>query len=293
MRDGDLGRRGSVAKPGEQRVGLDPEVLDSGRGGDRLKLVALAGEVAHPELLQTENVSFESDGASINAFLARAAGDAPAPGVVVIHEIFGPVEHIHDIARRLANVGYNALAPNLYSREGALDPTDFDAARGLAFALPDGQVVRDLEHAAGFVRDLPGATEKVGVIGFCSGGRQTLLVACSSEAFDAAVDCWGGMVTRATPDAETTPTRPRKPIDLAPDLHCPLYAVFGESDTNPSPDVAHELEKRLADARPPWTVEVFENAGHAFFADYRPSYVEAAAFDLWPKVLAFFERHLR
>jgi carboxymethylenebutenolidase len=255
--------------------------------------MALAGEVAHPELLRTENVSFESDGASLHGYLAHAAGDGPAAGIVVIHEIFGPVEHIHDIARRFANLGYNAIAPNLYSREGAPDPTDVDAARALAFGLSDAQVVRDLEQAAGFLRSLPDATDKVGVIGFCSGGRQTLLAACSSEAFDAAVDCWGGMVTRATPDAETTPTRPRKPIDLVADLHCPLYAVFGESDTNPSPEVAQELEQRLAGAHRPWTVEVFENAGHAFFADYRPSYVEAAAFDLWPKVLAFFERHLR
>ncbi len=253
----------------------------------------LAGEVAHPELLRTGNVSFESDGASIEGFLAQPADATPAAGIVVIHEIFGPVEHIHDIARRFANVGYNALAPNLYSREGAPDPTDFDASRAKAFALPDAQAVGDLAGAAGYLRSLAGATEKVGVIGFCSGGRHTLLAACASDAFDAVVDCWGGMITRASPDEETTPARPRKPIDLVPNLHCPLYAVFGEGDANPSPEVANELERRLADAGQPWTVEVFQDAGHAFFADYRPSYVEAAAFDLWPKVVAFFELNLR
>lgn len=255
--------------------------------------MALAGEVAHPESLRSEQISFESEGARIEAYLSRPADAGPAPSVVVIHEIFGPVEHIRDVARRFANVGYNALAPNLYSREGAPDPTDFDASRAKAFALPDDQAVRDLANAARYLRSLEGATEKVGVIGFCSGGRHTLLAACASDAFDAAVDCWGGMITRASPDVETTPARPRKPIDLVAGLHCPLYAVFGESDQNPSPDVARELEQRLAGTSQPWTVEIFENAGHAFFADYRPSYVEAAAFDLWAKVLAFFEHHLR
>jgi carboxymethylenebutenolidase len=255
--------------------------------------VALAGEVLHPELLRSEQVSFESDGARIDAYLARPAEDVPAPGVVVIHEIFGPVEHIRDVARRFAGAGYNALAPNLYSRQGAPDPTDFDACRARAVALPDEQAVRDLANAAAYLRDLDGATGKVGVIGFCSGGRHTLLAACASDAFDAAVDCWGGMITRATPDDETTAARPRKPIDLVADLSCPLYAVFGRSDQNPSPEVARELEQQLAGVSQPSTVEIFENAGHAFFADYRPSYVEAAAFDLWSKVLAFFERHLR
>jgi carboxymethylenebutenolidase len=255
--------------------------------------VALAGEVLHPELLRSEQVSFESDGARIDAYLTRPGDGRTAPGIVVIHEIFGPVEHIRDVARRFANAGYNALAPNLYSREGTPDPSDFDACRAKAVALPDKQAVRDLANAAGHLRSLDGATDKVGVIGFCSGGRHTLLAACASDAFDAAVDCWGGMITRATPDDETTAARPRKPIDLVAGLSCPLYAVFGEGDQNPSPEVARELEQRLARVSQPWTVEIFENAGHAFFADYRPSYVEAAAFDLWSKATAFFERHLR
>ena len=127
------------------------------------------------------------------------------------------------------------------------------------------QAVGDLANAAGYLRSLEGATEKVGVIGFCSGGRHTLLAACASDAFDAAVDCWGGMITRASPDEEATPARPRKPIDLVSDLNCPLYAVFGEGDANPSPEVANELERRLAGAGQPWTVEIFENAGHAFW----------------------------
>lgn len=254
--------------------------------------MAVPGHVADPSLVRAETVSFESDGAAVDAYLARPARDARGAGIVVVHEIFGPVEHIHDVARRFAGAGYDAIAPNLYARGGAPESHEVDAARAACFALDDAQVVRDLEAAAGHLRGLTGASGKAGVIGFCSGGRYTLLAACTSAAFDAAVDCWGGFLTRATPDAETTPTRPQKVIDLAGDLRCPLYAVFGETDTNPSPEVARELERRLPAGGPPWTVEVFEGAGHAFFADYRPSYVESAAFALWPKLLRFFEQHL-
>jgi carboxymethylenebutenolidase len=255
--------------------------------------VSVPGEVVDRERLRTESVEFESDGVQVDAYLARPAEPAPAAGIVVVHEIFGLVEHVRDVARRFANVGYDALAPNLYARGGPPPAGDLDAARAKGQALPDEQVVRDLEQAAAYLRRLDGATGKVGVIGFCSGGRQTLLTACSTDAFDAAVDCWGGNLDRANADVETTPERPRKPLDLVRDLRCPLYAVFGKNDQNPSPDIARELERRLASASPPSTIEVFENAGHAFFADYRPTYVEEAAFALWPKVLSFFEAHLR
>lgn len=245
-----------------------------------------------PARVRIEEVVFASDGSAVDAYLARPAEEGPRAGIVVVHEIFGLVDHIRDVARRFANIGYDALSPDLYSRVGAPESLEVDVARAKAFSLDDAQVVRDLESAAGYLRGLDDATGKVGLIGFCSGGRYALLAACTSGAFDAAVDCWGGFLTRATPDEETTPTRPTRAIDLAGSLRCPLYAVFGENDSNPSPDVARELERRLPAEGPPGTVEVFAGAGHAFFADYRPTYVEAAAFELWPKVLRFFGTHL-
>ena len=164
--------------------------------------------------------------------------------------------------------------------------------RAKMFGIADAQLVRDFEAAAAFVRAQPGASGKVGCVGFCVGGRWTLLFACSSDKVNAAIDCWGGFITRATPDAETTPERPTPVIDLAKQLHCPLYLVCGEEDQNPSPADAAELGKRLEHAGKISQVEVFKKAGHAFFADYRPSYREAAAFDLWPKMVAFFREHL-
>ena len=254
----------------------------------------LAGEVTNPSALETRDISFQSDGAAIRGYLARPKAPGTYPTVVILHEAFGLVEHERDVARRFANAGFIALAPDVYSRVGALkNATDMTEVRAKMFGIADAQLVRDFEAAAAFVRAQPGASGKVGCVGFCVGGRWTLLFACSSNQVDAAIDCWGGFITRATPEAATTPERPTPVIDLAARLHCPLYVVCGEEDQNPSPADAAELGRRLEQAGKNYQVEVFKNAGHAFFADYRPSYREAAAFDLWPKMVAFFHKHLR
>lgn len=256
--------------------------------------MALAGQVANPEGLDTKDVTFTSDGHTMQAYLARPRKPGRHPGILVLHEAFGLVEHTRDVARRFANVGFIALAPNVYSRVGApADPKDMDAVRAKMFGLRDSQIVRDLEAAAAFLREQEGASGKVGCVGFCVGGRWTLLFACSSAKVDAAIDCWGGFITRATSEAATTPERPTPVIDMVSRLHCPLYAVVGEEDQNPSPADANDLRLRLQKAGKAATVEVFKNAGHAFFADYRPSYREAAAFELWPKMVAFFDKHLK
>lgn len=251
------------------------------------------GEVTDLSRIETSTASFSSGGATIAAYVARPAGGTDLPGVIVIHEAFGPVEHISDLARRFANAGFLAVAPNLYSRVGTPDPKDMQSVFQKMFLVTDADTVADLEATAAFLRAQPGANGKVGCIGFCSGGRQTLLFASSSGAVDAAVDCWGGFIMRATQDAATTPSRPTPVVDLARNAHCPVYAVFGGDDQNPSPADAEVLRTRLAESGQPCKVKVFPNAGHAFLADYRPSYQEKAAFELWPEVVAFFETHLR
>lgn len=256
-------------------------------------MAAVPGEVSDLSQIETTSTTYESDGAPIEAYLARPRDGGSGAGIIVIHEAFGPVEHIHDVARRFANIGYTAVAPNLYSRVGAPGPDDMPAVFTKMFGLEDAQTVRDLEGAAALLRAQPGSNGKVGVIGFCSGGRQTLLYASSSDTVDAAVDCWGGFIRRANQDAVTTPERPTPILDLVDQLHCPLYAVFGGNDQNPAPADARELEARLQRAHKSFKVEVFEQAGHAFLADYRPSYHESSAFELWPKIVAFFESHLR
>ncbi len=230
--------------------------------------MALAGEVKNLDALEGRDVTFSSDGFAMKGYLARPKAPGTYPGVIVLHEAFGLVEHERDVARRFANAGFIALAPDMYSRIGApANPSDMNQVRTKMFGLADAQIVRDGAAAAAFLRAQPGCNGKVGCVGFCVGGRWTLLIACSSDRIDAAIDCWGGFITRATPDALTTPERPTPVIDLAPELHCPLFIVCGEEDQNPSPADAQALCDRLQRAGKPFQFEMFRNAGHAFFAD--------------------------
>jgi carboxymethylenebutenolidase len=253
----------------------------------------IPGAVTDPSRVRGEAIEFKSGNNTINGYLAQPSEPGRYPGIVVIHEAFGLVEHIRDIARRFANIGYNALAPDLYHRSGSPDPNNMESVFPVMFGLPDAQAVGDLEAAAEHLRGLPGATGKIGVIGFCSGGRQTLLFACSSTKPDAAVDCWGGFIHRATPDAETTPARPTPILNLIDRLHCPLFGVFGEEDQNPTVALSEELRSRAQRAGKDITIKVYKNAGHAFLADYRPSYREEPAAELWRDAVAFFDKHLK
>jgi carboxymethylenebutenolidase len=253
----------------------------------------VAGEVADPLLLETADVSVESPDGALHAYLARPPSAAGVrPGVIVIHEAMGLNDHIRDVARRFAAAGFDALAPELYTRIGPPEVGDMPALMAKMFALDDAQIVRDLEACAAHVRALDGASGRIGCVGFCAGGRNTLLFACSSDRVDAVVDCWGGYVHRATPDAETLPTRPVPVLQMLDRVSCPVLLVGGAEDANPSPELLREVQARLQAAGKDATLHVFEGAGHAFFADYRPSYREQAAFALWPEMVGFFQRHL-
>jgi carboxymethylenebutenolidase len=254
----------------------------------------IPGAVTDPSRVRGEDIELKSGSDTIRGYLARPSQPGGNPGIVVIHEAFGLVEHIRDIARRFANIGYNAVAPDLYSRKGGpSNPDDIATVMPVMFAKPDAEAVQDLEAAAAHLRDLSGATAKVGAIGFCSGGRQTLLFACSSDKVDAAVDCWGGFIHRATPDAETTPSRPKPILDLVGQLHCPLFGVFGEEDQNPTVALSEELRTRAQRGAKDVTIKIYKGAGHAFLADYRPSYREAPAAELWTDAVAFFDKNLK
>jgi carboxymethylenebutenolidase len=154
-------------------------------------------------------------------------------------------------------------------------------------------VLGDLEGAADYLRALEDVSGRIGCIGFCMGGRYTLLFACSSDRLSAAVDCWGGFIERATPDERSTPERPVPPLELAEELHCPLLVAIGAEDQNPSPEVATQLLERARKSGQEVKVDVYEGAGHAFFADYRPTYRPEPAAKLWQEIVPFFARHLQ
>jgi carboxymethylenebutenolidase len=253
------------------------------------------GALTDPTRVSAEELTFAgARGAQVNGYLARPADAASHPGIVVIHEAGGLSEHIRDVADRFANVGYVALGVDLYTREGGPPPMDDpQAVMARLFSMSDETVLGDLEGAADHLRALDGVTGRIGCIGFCMGGRYTLLFACASDRLNAAVDCWGGFIDRATPDERSTPTRPTPPLELAGRLRCPLLAAVGAEDHNPSPELAEQLRTRAAASGQEVKVDVYEGAGHAFFADYRPTYRQAPATKLWAEIVPFLQHHLQ
>jgi carboxymethylenebutenolidase len=248
------------------------------------------GAVTDPSRIAAEELTFAgAEGVEVNGYLARPAAEGSHPGVIVIHEASGLIEHIRDVSNRFANIGYVALAVDLYTREGGPPPMDdFQLMMKRLFAISDATVLGDLEGAADYLRGREDVTDKIGCIGFCMGGRYTLLFACASERLAAAVDCWGGFIDKATPDERSTP-----PLELAEELRCPLLAAIGAEDQNPSPEIGAQLSQRAARSGQEVNVDVYEGAGHAFFADYRPNYRPQAAAKLWQEIVPFFARHLR
>jgi carboxymethylenebutenolidase len=228
-------------------------------------------------------------GDEIEAYLAQPGGDRPRGGVVVIHHMPGYDRGTKEIVRRFAELGYDAICPNLYVREApGASPSDAAAAARAAGGVPDERLLGDVGGAAAYLRSLPTLNGKVGVVGYCSGGRQSVLAACNLD-LDAAVDCYGAFVTGTPP--EGMPMR-RNIVDQLPNLRCPLLGLFGNEDSYPSPEQVDELEQILQRHGLPHELHRYDDAGHAFFSTDRPSYRVAAANDGWERITAFYGTHL-
>jgi carboxymethylenebutenolidase len=227
----------------------------------------------------------------IDAYMARPAGTGPYPGVVVIHHMPGWDGPTKEIARRFAHHGYVAISPNLHFREGKATPEENSAGVRAAGGMPDDRTMGDVQGAIDYLRALPYLSGKVGVIGYCSGGRQSYLAACTLRGLDAAIDCYGGGVV-AKPE-ELTPRQPSSPLDFTKDLQCPLLGLFGVEDTRPSPDDTVKTKAELDRYGKTYEFHTYDNAGHAFFAVDRPNYRQHAAVDGWKKVFVWFEKYLR
>src|SRR5258707_15691061 len=229
-------------------------------------------------------------GGEVGPSLARPLGQESFGGVVVIHHMPGYDSGTKEITRTFAAHGYAALMPNLYHRDApGASPDDAAAAARAMGGGPDERLVGDVRGAADYLRALDGSNGKVGVIGYCSGGRQSFLAACSLP-LDAAVDCYGAFVVGTPP--EGMPLKVRPIVDLAPNLSCPLLGLFGADDQYPSPDQVAELDKALTEAGKAHEFHSYEGAGHAFFSVNRPAYRVEAANDGWQRIWDFYDRFL-
>jgi carboxymethylenebutenolidase len=229
-------------------------------------------------------------GDEIEAYLARPLDSGPFGGVVVIHHMPGYDAQTKEIARTFATHGYNALVPNLYHREApGASPDDAAAAARAQGGVPDVRLIGDVAGATAYLLGLTSANGKIGTIGYCSGGRQSFLAACSLPV-DAAVDCYGAFVVGSPPEGSPLKIGPIK--HLTENLSCPLLGLFGADDKYPSPEQVAELEEELKAQGKTYEFHSYEGAGHAFFSVNRTAYRPEAAMDGWEKIWTWFGRYL-
>ena len=237
--------------------------------------------------LVTGSMSVMVDGQAVPVYVAQPEGKTGLPVVLVISEIFGVHEHIADMARRFAKQGYLALAPDLFVRQG--DPTKVasipELMKGIIAKTPDAQVMADLDAVVAWAKQNGGDTSRLGITGFCWGGRITWLYAAHNPAVKAGVAWYGRLV------GEATPLQPSNPIDIAPTLKVPVLGLYGGKDTGISQESIGKMKDALAKGGNQSQFVVYPDAGHAFNADYRPSYVAADAKDGYARCLAWFKSH--
>ncbi len=237
--------------------------------------------------LTAGTVSITVDGQAVPVYRAQPAGKTNLPTVLVISEIFGVHEHIADVARRFAKLGYLALAPDLFVRQG--DPKAFatvpELIKGVISKVPDQQVMKDLDAVVAYAKSNGGNIDKLGITGFCWGGRITWLYSAHCPSVKAGV-AWYGQLVGTKSDLN-----PKSAVDLAPTLKVPVLGLYGGKDTGISQDNIATMKAALAQGNSGSEFVVFPNSGHAFHADYRPSYVEADAKEGWQKCLAWFKAH--
>jgi carboxymethylenebutenolidase len=237
--------------------------------------------------LEAGEVKIPVGDATIPAYRAMPEKGGPFPVVLVVQEIFGVHEHIKDICRRFAKAGYLAIAPELYARQGDVSKLkSIDEIRPIVAKVPDVQVMGDLDACVDYATKTgKGDVTRLGVTGFCWGGRIVWLYAAHSKLLKAGVAWYGRLV------GEASELFPKHPVDVAADLKAPVLGLYGGKDQGIPLDTVETMRTALQKAKVPAEIVVYPNAQHGFHADYRPSYGEADAKDGWAKLLAWFKEH--
>lgn len=220
-------------------------------------------------------------GGQIPAYRAMPAKGGPFPSVLVIHEIFGVHEHIKDICRRLAKVGYFAVAPLLFAREGDVSRmADYHQIMQVVMRVPDAQVLSDLDATAAWAKASGSADPaRMGVVGFCWGGRQAWLYAAHNSSLRAGA-AWYGLLAG-----------PHSPLTVVKQLNVPVLGLYGGADSNIPLALIHQMQAEIKADHKPCEIVIYPDAPHGFNADYRPSYRPAAAKDGWNRMLAWYREH--
>ncbi len=223
----------------------------------------------------------------IPAYRALPASGGPFPVVLVVQEIFGVHEHIKDICRRLAKLGYLAVAPELYARQGDVSKTeDFNEIRKVVSKVPDAQVMSDLDAAVAWAKATSKAdTAKLAITGFCWGGRIVWLYSAHNPKLKAGVAWYGRLAEKGDE------LHPKYPIDVVASLNAPVLGLYGEKDTGIPVASVEKMRTAIKEAGKTAEIVLYPETPHAFFADYRPSYRKTQAEDGWKRMLEWFKKY--
>ncbi len=238
--------------------------------------------------LEAGEVKVPTTDGQIPAYRAMPAKGGPFPVILVVQEIFGVHEHIKDICRRLAKLGYLAIAPELYARQGDVSKmTDFGKIISeVVSKVPDKQVMSDLDATVAWAKGSgKGNTDKLGITGFCWGGRIVWLYAAHNKNVKAGVAWYGRLVEKA--DA----LHPKHPIDVVESLHAPVLGLYGGADTGIPVASVEKMRAAIKAAGKPSEIVLYPDTPHAFYADYRASYRKDKAEDGWKRLLAWFKKN--
>ena len=264
--------------------------LGVGYAASTLPIMAQTAIKTPADGLTAGEVMIDVNGFKMPAYRAAPAGKTGLPVVIVLSEIFGVHEYIADTCRRFAKAGYLAIAPELFIRQG--DAQSYgEMAKLMAEVIskvPDEQVMGDLDATVKWATANGGDVAKIGITGFCWGGRQVWLYTAHSKSIKAGVAWYGRLV------GNQTALTPKNPIDIAAKLNGPVLGLYGGADTGIPQDSIDKMKAALAAgdaAAKASQFVVYPDAPHAFHADYRPSYRKEAADDGWKRALAWFKAH--
>jgi carboxymethylenebutenolidase len=238
--------------------------------------------------LEAGEVKIKTADGEIPAYRALPDGAGPYPVVLVIQEIFGVHEHIKDICRRLAKLGYLAVAPELYARQGDVSNIKEipEIIAKVVSKVPDKQVMSDLDATVAWAKDTgKGDTKRLGATGFCWGGRIVWLYAAHNPDLKAGV-AWYGRI-----DSARDELHPKYPIDIVDSLKAPVLGLYGGADNGIPVESVERMRAALAAANKTADIVIYPDTPHAFFADYRPSYRKDKAENGWKRLLAWFKMH--